>query len=280
MSRYLLAILFLLPSFTLAAQCPYGEISLTTQAAVDAFKTTYPNCEHLNGSLEIRGASITSIDSLEVIRSIKGNLDIRLTSLTDVDVFTQLNYVGGTFEISVNGSLESIGPFPSLTSAYDFYFSLNNNLTEIDFGQVNNVYEDIEFFSNPSLTAVNFGSLVETGGLSFRFCAQITNLNGFANLQNVKSSLSFRDIGITDLTGLSKLETVENFSLIENSQLTNLSGCPLFTQFKRQILLSYNPLLTDISAFNTLTETGTSIRFFKQCQSGIMQSNLYLRLFK
>ncbi|MEM9549128.1 MAG: hypothetical protein AAGA77_24285, partial [Bacteroidota bacterium] len=59
------------------AQCPYGEISLTTQAQVDAFKATYPNCQDLNGALMIQGSDIVSLDSLSEILSIKGSLDIK-----------------------------------------------------------------------------------------------------------------------------------------------------------------------------------------------------------
>lgn len=72
--RLLIALLFVSGLQHLAwAQCPAGNITLTTQAQVDNFTVTYPGCTHVLGSLIIRpSADIADLNGLSGLTQIDG----------------------------------------------------------------------------------------------------------------------------------------------------------------------------------------------------------------
>lgn len=67
MKKILLLTTFLFVSFLNFGQCPNGTITLSTQAEVDDFSLTFPNCTALLGNLFIDGSSITNFKGLAII---------------------------------------------------------------------------------------------------------------------------------------------------------------------------------------------------------------------
>src|SRR5690606_25470695 len=61
-------------SFTTLPQCPAGNVSLTSQAAVNNFATDYPDCTEVSGNLTIQGAN--NLTPLSNLTSVGGNLYI------------------------------------------------------------------------------------------------------------------------------------------------------------------------------------------------------------
>ena len=78
------------------AQCPMVNVTLTTQAQVDAFPANYPGCTVFPGFLNIIGTDITNLTGLSGITSVGGQLYISNNPmLTNVDGLSNLIYVGG-----------------------------------------------------------------------------------------------------------------------------------------------------------------------------------------
>ena len=100
--RYLTLLLFLFSFLSLSGQdCPPGDVTLHTQAQVDAFVANYPNCTTINGYLRIgdnvgEADAVTDIFGLSMLTQITGDLRIALVfhlpSLTGLE---QLEAIGG-----------------------------------------------------------------------------------------------------------------------------------------------------------------------------------------
>lgn len=74
----------------LAAQCPTGDVSFSTQGQIDNFLLNYPNCDSIRGSLRIGlSTDITDLSALAGIRFVKNSIIITdnraLTSLSGLD---------------------------------------------------------------------------------------------------------------------------------------------------------------------------------------------------
>src|SRR5690606_39864757 len=104
------SILFLFFTLGLKAQCPAGNVSLTSQAAVNNFATDYPNCTEVSGNLTIQGAN--NLTPLSNLTSVGGYLNISYnSSLTNLDGLSNLTSVGGFLDIYNNPNLSNLYGF-------------------------------------------------------------------------------------------------------------------------------------------------------------------------
>src|SRR5258706_4919899 len=117
-----------------------GDISLTTQAEVDAFPVTY-GCTEITGTLTISGADITHLDSLYFVTKVDGDLRIgsnpNLTSLKGLSSLTYVGAGGGGpypgLSITDNSSLINVSGLSKLTSITGaLNISNNSSLTNLD----------------------------------------------------------------------------------------------------------------------------------------------------
>lgn len=91
---------FLLISILAFAQCPPGDVSFTTQADIDSFIINYPDCNQINGELEINDYNneLQNLNGLNNITSVLGNIEIRnIKEAMDLSGLNNLNSVGGSF---------------------------------------------------------------------------------------------------------------------------------------------------------------------------------------
>lgn len=95
------------------AQCPSGDITLSSQSAVNAFQTTYPNCTQLFRDLVIDGSTITDLTPLNIITGVGGSLKIQNTSISSFDGIPDNITIGTNFLISNNSNLLDMSGFPS-----------------------------------------------------------------------------------------------------------------------------------------------------------------------
>ncbi|MCK6693785.1 MAG: hypothetical protein L6Q97_17020, partial [Thermoanaerobaculia bacterium] len=86
MKKTTFTFLLFLSCCRLAAQCPTGDITFSTQGQIDSFQLNYPGCTGLPGNVKISGADITNLQSLSAIDSIIGFL-----SIADNPVLASLN---------------------------------------------------------------------------------------------------------------------------------------------------------------------------------------------
>ncbi len=74
---YFAGLFFFFPLFqNLLAQCPSGDLVLSTQQSIDNWISDYPGCTELSGSLIISGADILDVSNLGGIAQIEGDLII------------------------------------------------------------------------------------------------------------------------------------------------------------------------------------------------------------
>ena len=98
--NFTLSFLILLSCFfsnAIFAQCPSGNLTLSSQTEVNDFATDYPGCTAIPAGIEltISGSGITNLDGLLVLIEINGNLEIEdcddLTSLAGLQNITTVN---------------------------------------------------------------------------------------------------------------------------------------------------------------------------------------------
>src|SRR5690606_24969062 len=162
-----ISIFFLFFTLGLKAQCPAGNVSLTSQTEVDAFATNYPNCTEVSGNLTIQGANITDLTPLSNLTSVGEYLYIyNNSSLTNLDGLSNLTSVGGFLSIHNNLSLTNLNGLSNLTSVGGYLrISSNSNLTNLN----------------------GLSNLTSVGGfLSICYNLNLTNNHGLKHFKSVR----------------------------------------------------------------------------------------------
>jgi len=125
--------IFTLLVYQVQAQCPAGNIILTTQAEVNTFVATYPMCQNLPGGINIGGASvgspsdITDLSGLQ-FTSIGGDLKVQHNPmLIDLDGLDMLTSVSGGVTIFNNDALTNMTGLDALASIGKNLSILDNN---------------------------------------------------------------------------------------------------------------------------------------------------------
>jgi hypothetical protein len=196
---------FLFVSASYAANpniCP-GNLTLSTQAEVDAFK-----CREVSGSLTISGEDIVDLGPLSRLQTIGSYLSISdNTALTSVvDAFPSLTTVGGGIFVYYNPDLVKFSAFDALPETGD----------------------NIDFWYNDSLARIlGFGSL-QTAGWSLEFGGNpnLVSIPGFESLQTISSSLFILDNPrLPSITGFDALQYVDwSFDIVGNGSLDSVCG--------------------------------------------------------
>ncbi|MEM1120016.1 MAG: hypothetical protein AAGJ18_06175, partial [Bacteroidota bacterium] len=169
--------------------CP-NSLFFGSQAAIDDFPNTYPNCSVIPADVVISGEDITDLSPLNSITTI-GTLVIgNCSTLVDMSNWTGLTEIIGSFNINSNTTLSTIG-LPNLVT----------------------VGGTAEISTNPA---------------------------------------------ITNIVGLSQLETVQSLSITNNDLLETLSGLSSLTTFTSGINISQNNKLTDISGLANIVNFGNN----------------------
>src|SRR5690606_20814268 len=198
--------LFLFFTLVLKAQCPAGNVSLSSQAAVNNFATNYANCTEISGYLSISGSTITDLSPLSNLTSVGGYLYIYNNSnLINLDGLSNLTSVGGLLVIGSNSNLTNLDGLSNLTSVGG-YLSIYNNLSLTNLDGLSNLtsiggYLVIE--SNSSLTDISGlqnidpASILSTNGLGL-YIMNNSSLS-VCNLENFCTYLA--GSGARDISG-------------------------------------------------------------------------------
>ena len=155
-----------------------GDITVTTQAAVDALGTTLTNIDTIDGTLTIGDifgnsrSDITNLTPLRNITHITGYLTVekngQLVNLTDLN---NLQSVGGDFGVRNNDQLITLGNFPNLQSVGGS-FEVSSNFAELttlgNFPALQNIGEHFSVFFNDKLLSLgSFPNLTSVGISAF-----------------------------------------------------------------------------------------------------------------
>ena len=216
----------------LAAQCPTGDITFSTQGQVDSFQINYPGCMNMPGTVAIEDSDIINLQGLSTLDSIGGCLRIiNNPLLANLDGLENLRYVGECM-IWILGSGHTEGLTISGNEVLASLAGLNRLKT---------VKDGVSIVANPAMTELNgLDSLSDVGtgiwglgtsdpapsySIQISENSSLKKIGGLANLD----SLAILEISLND--SLLSLEGLENLRAIgwslriaENYSLKNLFG--------------------------------------------------------
>lgn len=224
-------------SITLVAQCPASDIVLSSQAEVDAFRTTYPNCTELQATLTISGDDIIEVNGLSTITKLGKRLVVEnnplLANLNGL--LGVASFMDGQPRIDIinNEALLSIEGLGNLE------YSLEGDNNGID----------IAVSNNPAL--ISLSGLERISGIVYTLF--INNNDALVDLQGLNNIFLIDDVEIRDQDNLITLSGTENFlqsGLFLVSGNGALESFNSFISFQPQgVFILDNPLLEDISGF-------------------------------
>jgi hypothetical protein len=202
LSLLLVALGSVLTAPAVEAQIHTGNLSLNSQAEVNAFAFS-----EVTGSLTISGSDIVDLSPLSPLTRVGTYLSISdNTALTHVDGFQNLTEVGRGIYVWENTSLVSFSGFDALLHTGD----------------------NIDFWFNDSLVTVSgFDSLQSVGwSLEFGENAALTSIPRFKSLETINSSLFvLSNASLTGITGFSALRHVDwSMDILSNATLATLCG--------------------------------------------------------
>ena len=257
---WLVLLLIAMPWLALA-QCPSGDVTLSTQAQVNAFP---PGCIRLNNSLTIRGNDITDLRPLSNLTDVNNSLIITANaSLSTLAGLGNLYYVEGDLLIDSNPVLTSIAGLSGLNQVRStFQISNNPRLTGLTgLSKLTELDGSLVIDNNPALTSIAGLSNL----LSIRYVLQISNnprltdLTGLGSVNSVGNDLRIdNNPSLTSIAGLSALTQAGTLKISTNDLLTNLTGLSQLTDVGR-VLIENNPVLTSIASLTALTGTSNSL---------------------
>jgi len=181
------------------AECPVGDVTLSSQEEVNQFVAAYANCTTIVGNLRIGvesgNSNITDISQLYHLVTVTGNVFISYNgSLQNLIGLSSLKNVGG-LSIQNNG-LNNLNGLSSLTNAGNLLIAFNNSLTNVN--------------GLSGLTSVAGSVIIQNNNL-------LTNLNGLNNLTTVAGLLTIQDNNA--LSNISGLQNVNPATLVPMGNL-------------------------------------------------------------
>lgn len=289
---YFITLLLLLFVFKANAQCPPGNLTVTTQAQVDQFIINYPNCTSISGALQIGPAvqnspgNITDLSALSNITSVSGNLYIQnnanLQSVDGLQIETVGGwlYIGGDDITKTNLELTNLNGLSSLTSvAEDIYISYNPMLTDISALQ-NTSFNPLgdyglTIINNPALAVCNLSNL----------CTYLTNPAG-AYPREISGNLAecVNEVAVAEACGITLCPPdgmsfttqaqinqfvidypycteIAGYLQIHGDDITDLSPLSNINSVTGELAIYDCPVLQNVNGLSNVAEIGGRIHF-------------------
>lgn len=256
-----------------SAQCPPGDVNLTTQAEVDAFVAAYPTCTTIAGNLLIgvsSGASdIDDISGLFPLVNIQGNFTIsKNPDLISFIGLQSISTITGYLAIVDNSGLLSMNGLGSVDDIGGSLFINNNDAltTFSSIGSIGAVGGLLRVAGNAQLQNVAGLSGITSlaGNIDINNNPAMTSLNGLQNLASIGAGIEIKtNASLIDISALANLQTINGqIFFIGNSTLTNLTGLGNigYTGITSLVLLTNSNLSTCdvLSICNYLDNGGSS----------------------
>ena len=245
------------------AQCPTGDVTLSSQAQVDAFPAGCPN---ISGRLIISGADITSLTALSQIRTVGSTLNIHdnpnLSSLTGLERLTSVDGDVGIYNSPGLTSLNGLNALTTVRNTLNIHDNPNlSSLTGLE--KLNSVQGDVQVYNSPGLTSLNgLNALTTVGGtLSIHDNPNLSSLTGLEKLNSVGGDVGiYNSPSLTSLNGLNALTTVRNtLNIHDNPNLSSLTGLEKLNSVQGDVQVYNSPGLTSLNGLNALTTVGGTL---------------------
>lgn len=172
------------------AECPEGNIVLSTQAEVDLFFLQYPNCTTIQGNLfigsETASTNINSLNGLQNIENVLGSVVIQNTNLSNLNGLNSLVQIGAGLSILDNPALTSLSSLSSLTTISHATLKVVNNDTLSSLNGLENINPEtishLILESSQNLTTCDIESIctyLSTFGSTYSISGNATGCNSF-----------------------------------------------------------------------------------------------------
>jgi hypothetical protein len=208
----ILVIIYVLININLYSQCPTSNLTLTSQAQVNSFSTSYPSCTNLTYRISIQGSDI-----------------IDLSPLSNITELQEL--------IILNTSIVHFNSFPNLIKATSILIAQNTLLESISgFDKVPSVGLAVQ--SNPKLASIGGFSNVNEIALYLQSNPELSIIRNFSNIQI--SSLLISRSKLQDLGFLSGATGIPSFVTIKNNPNLNACSVPIICNYLNSVISSYD----------------------------------------
>ena len=231
--KKLLLIVFLaiLIQVSLQSQtCLPNGIVFNTQVQVDSFQINYPDCNTIEGNVEITGANINNLSGLDVLIGIEGDLFIGYcTGLSNLAGFDNLTYIGQDLRIYMNTSILSLTGLDNI-SEIGQNLRITNNETLDDISALSNltsVGSNLRVYGNTDLTTLTgFDNLVSVGdNLRITNNNALTSISALINVTSIDGELAIdNNDALESLEGINNISTESITDLVIRNNLM-LSYC-------------------------------------------------------
>lgn len=209
--------------------CLPGGLTVTTQAELNSFAASYPNCTVIEGNVLIQGATINSLAPLANLHRINGDLTISNNpQLTNLIGLGKLTEIGGAVRIQNNAGLQSLQGLDSLRRVSGDFMYISNNA------------------SLAGLAALSRLDTVQ-GIFQVWSCNELTDLDGLQNLRFVGGDLAvFNNPALSTINGLNGISWIGSaLRIYDNMQLSDISALNHPVNIQGALVITGNPLLSN-----------------------------------
>src|SRR6266850_1946122 len=211
-----------------------GDITLTTQAEVDAFPATYGCSEIKTARLLISGNDITNLDSLYSLTRIEQLMIRNNASLSNLDGLSNLSSVGkGCRNCALPGCEDCLNE--------GFYIETNPVLSDISgLSSLARVDGNLIINSNPKL--------INLDGLN-----RLTSIGGWLGIMNNASLTNLDGLSALDTAGLDRYGSL-SISISNNRALTSIKGLRSITSLPGYLGIGGNTSLPNLDGLDSLVQ--------------------------
>ena len=258
----------------IVSTCPTGNITLTTQADVDAFVAQYPDCTEIQGDLCLgdcdgqwwdNPSNISDISGLNNFQKVQGRITLaNLDNLSDFNGLSGLNEIVGHIAILGNQQLKDFTFLQNLSGDMGGGLSLywNDNLENLEgLSNITSFTREIWIDNNPNLTSLDgLENTKQAAYIILQSNTSLLNVDGLSGFEKLSDSgISINNNpalqnldGLSNLTELNgRLNIIRNISLTDIKGLSSIDPATIKNQYSgSDIWIAYNTSLTNCSIEN------------------------------
>jgi len=216
--------------------CLPEGITFSTQADLDDFPVSYPDCIEIEGPVVIMEDTLSpypikSLLPLGNLVSIAGDLMIiENSSLKNLSGLDNLKNIGGEFQVIGNDSLQNVQNLASLVFlGGGLHFQLNKSLADLyGLEGLTEINGDMVFMQHPVLQNMDAFQSIQSvaGDFSISWLCSMYTLTCFSGLKYIEGSMSVEHFcSVGDLDGFSSLNSIGGeLHINDNDILDDITG--------------------------------------------------------
>lgn len=198
---------------------------------------------------------LTSLDFPNIVSIIQININ-RNNGLTTISGFNNLTSIQAGININDNPMLTSVIGFNNLSTVFNLTFFNNTSLQTVQLDGIQTVTDRITFRGNSALNNLSLTNLMTVGSNCEFTNSQLTNFNGLSSLSSINGLLVINThSNLASFSGLSSLQSIRGISIVNNPLLSDLTGMTALNTNNGRLLIRNNPNLMDLTGLPTVTPT-------------------------